>query len=129
MQTLSEIITRIQLYMLSLDWAYILTFIIITYGINNFNVKAGLQQVTGTQTRTRYRVALVGIVYGCCLYVIRGYTLIKVESLFQSFVFALVFHKFIVEALIYWLVKRGLPGSISKHLLNENQLQALNTEK
>ncbi len=129
METVTEIISRIQTYMAALDWQYIITFIIICYGINHYKVKEGLQKATGTQTRTRYRVILIGIVYAVGLYFLRGYSREHIENLFQSFIFALVFHKFILEALMYWLAKYALPESISKHLLNEEQLQKINQTK
>ncbi len=129
METLTLILSNIQNYMTSLDWSYIITFIILCYGINHFKVKEGLQKATGTQTRTRYRVILIGLLYGIGLYFLRGYSIQHIENLFQSFVFALVFHKFIVEALLYWLVKHGLPESISKHLLDEEQLKKLSTNE
>ncbi|MFY9308551.1 MAG: hypothetical protein WAQ28_05800 [Bacteroidia bacterium] len=129
METLTQIISHIQNYMTSLDWPYIITFIIICYGLNHYKVKEGLQKVTGTHTRTRYRVIIVGVLYGAGLYFMRGYKLQQIENLFQSFIFALVFHKFMVEALLYWLAKHGLPESISKHFLNEDQLQKLNQSK
>ena len=126
MQNLTEILSRIQTYITSLDWQYIITFIITCYHFNHYKVKEGVQIITKTQTRTRYRVIIIGLVYAVCLYFIRGYSLQKVENLFESFVFALVFHKFIIEALIYWLAKHGLPESISKHLLDESQLSKIN---
>lgn len=129
METLTEIISHIQNYMTSLDWSYIITFIIICYGINHYKVKEGLQKATGTQTRTRYRVIIIGVLYAVGLYFLRGYKVQQIENLFQSFIFALVFHKFIVEALLYWLAKRALPESVSKHLLNEEQLKKLNQPK
>ena len=126
METFSEIITQIKNYITALDWQYIITFIIICYGINHYKVKEGLQKATGTQTRTRYRVVIIGIIYGTGIYFLRGYSLKQIEILFQSFIFALVFHKFIVEALFYWLVKHGLPESVSKHFLDEEQLKEIN---
>jgi hypothetical protein len=126
METLTEIIAHIQSYMTSLDWQYIITFIIICYGINHYKVKEGLQKATGTQTRTRYRVIIIGVVYAIGLYFLRGYKLQQIENLFQSFIFALVFHKFIVEALLYWLAKHALPESISKHILTEEQIKKIN---
>lgn len=129
METLTQIISHIQNYMTSLDWSYIITFIIICYGLNHYKVKEGLQKATGTHTRTRYRVIIVGVLYGAGLYFMRGYKIQQIENLFQSFIFALVFHKFMVEALLYWLAKHGLPESISKHFLNEDQLQKLNQPK
>ncbi len=127
METLTEIIAHIQSYMTSLDWQYIITFIIICYGINHYKVKEGLQKATGTQTRTRYRVIIIGVVYAIGLYFLRGYKLKQIENLFQSFIFALVFHKFIVEALLYWLAKHALPESISKHILTEEQIKKINS--
>jgi hypothetical protein len=129
METLTQIISHIQNYMTSLDWSYIITFIIICYGLNHYKVKEGLLKATGTHTRTRYRVIIIGVLYGTGLYFMRGYKLQQIENLFQSFIFALVFHKFMVEALLYWLAKHGLPESISKHFLNEDQLQKLNQSK
>lgn len=128
METLTEIIAHIQSYMTSLDWQYIITFIIICYGINHYKVKEGLQKATGTHTRTRYRVIIIGVVYAIGLYFLRGYKLQQIENLFQSFIFALVFHKFIVEALMYWLAKHALPESISKHILTEEQIKKINNQ-
>lgn len=125
METLTAIIANIQNYMTSLDWSYIITFIIICYGLNHYKVKEGLQKATGSQVRTRYRVILVGVLYAVALYFLRGYNLPQAENLFQSFIFALVFHKFIVEALLYWLAKHALPESISKHLLSEEQIKSI----
>lgn len=127
METLTEIIAHIQSYMTTLDWQYIITFIIICYGINHYKVKEGLQKATGTQTRTRYRVIIIGVVYAIGLYFLRGYKLQQIENLFQSFIFALVFHKFIVEAILYWLAKHALPESISKHILTEEQIKKINS--
>jgi hypothetical protein len=128
METLTQIIAHIQSYMTSLDWQYIITFIIICYGINHYKVKEGLQKATGTHTRTRYRVIIIGVVYAIGLYFLRGYKLQQIENLFQSFIFALVFHKFIVEALMYWLAKHALPESISKHILTEEQIKKINNQ-
>lgn len=129
METLTLIISNIQNYMVSLDWSYIITFIILCYGINHYKVKEGLQKVTGTQTRTRYRVILVGLVYGIILYFLRSYTIQHIENLLQSFIFAMVFHQLILESIIYWLAKHGLPESIVKHLLTEEQLQKLHDDE
>ena len=62
METLTDIIAQIKNYMTALDWQYIITFIIICYGINHYKVKDGFQKATGTQFRTRYRVIIIGII-------------------------------------------------------------------
>jgi len=123
MQTITEILSHIGQYIAGLDWAYMLTFIIITIGINSYCLN--LKNKPVIQTRTRYRVALIGLLYGVTLYFTRSYTIQQAEILFQSFVFALVFHKLIIEAVLYWLVKRGLPDSIASHFIDEQKLQKL----
>ncbi len=87
-------------YINSLDWGYILTFILISYGINHSTFRAFITNGLGITLKTRYRVLIVGVVYGVFIFFIRGYALYSVEILFQSFVFALVFHKLIIELVI-----------------------------
>ena len=40
---------------------------------------------------------MIGFIYGLLIYYIRGYGVSDVEMLLQSFVFAMVFHKVILE--------------------------------
>lgn len=126
METVIEIVAQIKAYVAALDWQYIITFIIICYGLNHYKVKEELKKITGSCIRTRYRVFTIGIIYGVALYFIRGYKLNQLENLIQSFIFALVFHKFIIESLLFWLVKHALPESISKHLVDCEQLKKIN---
>ena len=102
----SEIVNQITNYVRELDWMYILTFIVIAYGFNHVRVKQGIEKVTRVKSKTKYRVALVGVLYGITLYFTRGYSLENIEGLFQSFVFAFVFHKMIIEGLIHFITKR-----------------------
>jgi len=102
----TEIWNQITGYVSSLDWSYILTFIVIAYGINHSKIKAGIKKVTKVHSQTKYRVAIIGLLYAVALYFIRGYSLEKVECLFQSFVFAIVFHKLIIEGLTKYIGKK-----------------------
>jgi len=129
METFSAIILQLKTYMNSLDWAYMITYIIICYGINHYKVREGLRRATGTHTATRYRVILIGLLYGITIYFLRGYTKEHIENLFESFIFALVFHKFIVESFLYYLAKHFLPEEISKHLLDEEQIKKIYTHE
>lgn len=97
MEALLEHITN---YLNILDWAYILTFILLSYCMNHCRVTAFLANGLGIKVRTRYRVLITGMIYGIVIFFIRGYDLSKVECLFQSFVFAMVFHKLLVETLV-----------------------------
>lgn len=117
---ITEIWNQIISYVTTLDWSYILTFIVIAYGFNHFKVKEGIHRVTRIKSSTKYRVALIGLLYGVTLYFIRGYTLEKVECLFQSYVFAFVFHKLIIEGIMRFIGNKVLPGKIGKHLINND---------
>ncbi|TPN85788.1 hypothetical protein [Aquimarina algicola] len=85
-------------YINSLDWAYILTFILISYALNHY--KEIISKGLGINIRTRYLVLLVGVTYGIAMFFIRDYHLSQIEILLQSFVFAIVFHKLIIETLV-----------------------------
>jgi hypothetical protein len=102
----TEIWNQITAYVGGLDWTYIITFIIIAYGFNHNKVKGGIKKITNVQSKTKYRVAIIGLLYGIAIYFIRGYKLNQVECLFQSFVFALVFHKLILEGLTRYIGKK-----------------------
>ncbi len=97
METVFQNIVR---YLNMLDWAYIITFILISYAINHYKVTQWIVNGLGISIRTRYRVLIVGFIYAVFIFFIRGYTLKGIERLLQSFVFAIVFHKFIVELLV-----------------------------
>jgi hypothetical protein len=95
-----EILQQISNYLNSLDWAYILTFIVIAFGLNHYRAKDFFYEIFKIKIATRYRVFIIGLVYAIALYFIRGYQLKMVERLLQSFAFALVFHKLILDKLL-----------------------------
>lgn len=92
-----EVLAQITKYLNSLDWSYILTFIVIAYGLNHYKATDFFYEVLKFKIATRYRVLIIGLVYGVVLYFIRDYQLRMIECLLQSFVFALVFHKLLLE--------------------------------
>lgn len=92
-----EVLAQITKYLNSLDWSYILTFIVIAYGLNHYKATDFFYRVFKFKIATRYRVLIIGFVYGVALYFIRDYKLRMIEILLQSFVFALVFHKLLLE--------------------------------
>ena len=100
---LLEIERQVLHYLQNLDWAYILTFIIIGYVVNSQWFTRRVKQKTGICLKRRYRMAMLGFLYAVAIYFIRGYKLKHIEALFQSFVFALVFHKLMIEGLISFL--------------------------
>lgn len=110
---MEQIIQSIGNYIANLDWSYILTFVLVAYLVNHERVKYSLQKITNIRTKTRYRVAITGVLLGVSLYFIRGYTLSNTESLLNSFVFAMVFHKLIIDAVMQYVA--GKPGNPSSN--------------
>jgi len=102
MKTLFSITHYINQYLSGLDWTYIFTFILITYGLRTFTPWF---KKTRLSLGRRYRVTLIGILYAALLAWIRGNSLAQVELLLSSFVFALVFHKLIIDHLIKTLTQ------------------------
>lgn len=92
--TILEIGKHILNYSLGLDWTFIISFILLAYGAIHVKEKENLK------IETRYLVALVGLVYSVILFFIRNYNLQQVDALFQSFIFALVFHKLLIDKVL-----------------------------
>lgn len=97
---MEEIILQLSNYVNSLDWAYIFTFILISYGLNSEYITNIFYKIFRFKVATRYRVLIIGVLYGTAIYFIRDYTISNIEILLQSFVFALVFHKLLVQKVI-----------------------------
>lgn len=101
-----EIWNQVTHYVTNLDWAYIITFIVIAYGFNHSRITGGIKKITKVKSQKKYRTAIIGLLYGVSIYFIRGYSLNKIEMLFQSFVFAMVFHKLIIESLMKFIGRK-----------------------
>ncbi len=95
---MQTIIHQISNYITQLDWGYMLTFILLVYAISN--LKLIKQWRSNKKLSQRYLVLLIGVIYGIILFFIRGYDTSKIEVLLQTFVFALVFHKLLIDRLV-----------------------------
>ncbi len=100
MEALTEILKAFNNYLAQLDWAYVFTFILIAYFINAQKVRRVFIQVINVKISTRYRVALIGLLYGVLVFFLRGAQWELIEGLLQSFVFAMVFHKLIIDTIM-----------------------------
>lgn len=109
-----QFITHFAQFLTQLDWMYIICFILMAYAINLAPVKKAIGEATTFYVKTRFRVTVVGILYGILLYFLRGYTPQQIEPLLHSFIFALVFHKLILDTLTEWL-KRMIPSFHTKN--------------
>lgn len=84
----------------SLDWAYIFSFMLITYVINYYKVPELIGKGLGIKLKNRYQVLIIGFVYAVIVFLIRGYDLSKVLCLFISFLFATAFYKFLLQVVV-----------------------------
>ncbi len=96
-------------YISQLDWTYIFTLIIIGYGLNNTTVANKFKKVFKFTLPKRFRILIIGFVYAIALYFVREYDISHVDGLFQSFVFAMVFHKLLVDTLVKFIHRKVSP--------------------
>ena len=112
---ISELYNQISSYILALDWAFIITFIILCYGIRNIKFQLGNFKV-----KTIYLVLVLGWIYASIFFYLSDYSLQndkdKILILFQSVIFTVVFHKFLIEGLMHWVGGR-LPENLGKYIM------------
>ena len=125
MQTTAAITEHILSYFNGLDWPFIITFMILCYGMNHYRIKDYLECRFRRRIRSRYLVITTGVLYVVLLYVLRGYQTSRIEPLLQSLIFSLVFHKLIIDSILLWLAAHGLPASIAKHLFPPDTFKTL----
>ncbi len=94
-------------YILGLDWAYMLTFTILCFAIENTVNQDQFKRRISLLPQKKYRVFFAGSLYGALIYFIRSYSPINIERLFQSFVFVLVFHKMLLEQFFKFLKQKS----------------------
>ncbi len=115
-------ISKLMAYLGNLDWTYILTLIALSYFVvkDELIAKGKLGKVTWiSKLRPAFiaipeawRVFIVGVLYGSLLHFIRDYQGKDwIENLFNSLVFAMVFHKLLLNRLMSKLDKYIFPSS------------------
>jgi len=100
---MEQLIDILDKYVLSLDWVYIITLILISALLTNDNSlkKFGIKTPNWMLNIPKgWRVVTVGCVYGAFLYWLRDYHKQDVERMLQSLVFTLVFHQLIIKVAI-----------------------------
>lgn len=119
MDAYHTIVGQLMSYLVGLDWSFIVTFILLAYAINQPKTTALFTRLFKYRLRTRYRTLIVGVVYATTIFFLRGKALDQVELLFKSLLFAMIFHKLMIEQVVR-LLKPGrhhLPGN---HFISKN---------
>ena len=99
---LQTVVAPITDYVTNLDWAYIISFILLASWVNQSQVKCHLSRVFKFKLRTRYRTLLIGLVYAFLVFIIRGGDSAQIEGLLTSLIFAMIFYKMILDQLIHF---------------------------
>ena len=103
-------------YLLKLDWSYILTLMLLIHLVNQKWITTRIVNTVKISWASKYRNALLGAVYAVVVYILRDYSPPMAESLFASFLFTLVFHKLVSEAIEKWILRLANKSTfISNH--------------
>ena len=97
---MSWVVSQMTQYITSLDWSYIITFILLAYGTNQPKVRGFFYKVFRFRLKTRYRTLIVGVIYGVILFFIRGKDTRQIEELFKALLFAMIFHKLMIDQIV-----------------------------
>ena len=103
---INQLMEFVMQYMSSLDWSYIITFILLTYGANQPKSKAFFFKIFKVRLKTRYRTLIIGVLYGVALFFIRGKDPELIEQLFKALLFAMIFHKLLIDQTVQFLDKK-----------------------
>ena len=115
---MESILHSITSYITALDWSYIMTLIFIGSLFNHIKIRQSIVNKLGLKLSTRYRIVLIGLLIGLPLHFIRGYAIENVENLFHSFVFALVFHKLILDNIMRHVTGKPLEETVLENTAN-----------
>lgn len=86
-------------YFISLDWTFILTFIVISYFFLE-KIKLKKTNVLSRISKT-WKVLFIGFAWGCIIYYLRDYTRKDIEMMAASLFTGMVVH----SAVVYWLIQ------------------------
>lgn len=91
-------------FVFDLNWTYILSFIMLAY------LATYLTKVENIKFPRRYLVAILGVIYAAGLAIFKSYNIDQIDTLIQSFLFALGFHKLLIEKLVSFIQNRLSAG-------------------
>lgn len=114
MEVLIEAVGRnILPFLAKLEWMYIITFILLCYGYQS--IEEQIKWKLLKQLKTRFKVAIIGLLYAPLYYLLWGLEKEQIGILFSSFLVSFAFHKLLVDAVI---------GALKEQLLKINLLKA-----
>ena len=81
-----------------LEWMYIITFILICYIFQS--AEKQFNWVVLIKFKTRFKVAIIGLLYAPIYYFLWGLDKDQIGILFSSFLVSFAFHKLLIDSII-----------------------------
>jgi len=94
-----KLLEQLVLYINQLNWAYILTYILMAYAIKEITKSNPVIRKLSKYVHLQWWSLLCGVLYGFLFVFLWGYDIRKVLWLLQSLIFAIAFEKIIVTKL------------------------------
>ena len=115
---MSEFLVFVEPFLAQLQWEYIVGFIFMTYVYGEVESQFNWQWIE--QVKTRFKVAIIGLLYGVGFFYTKGLAQSDIPALLISYLFCFGFHKLLVDSLIGVVQGRiGGYGSIAKGFLKK----------
>lgn len=99
-------------YLAMLDWMYITTFTLLGYIFLRLPIRKWVQKRWNFEMRTRYWVAIIGFAHATIRALALGMGGPELLTLFQSFVFAMIFYQLLLDVLVKWLEQQFLSNAL-----------------
>ena len=108
MKELNVLLTPLDFYPLwslftNLDWPFIVAFVLSGYFFLKLPIRAKIKQLCNVELRTRYWIALIGLLQGTIRSLALGFGGPELLTLIQSFLFAMMSYQLFLDAIIKWL--------------------------
>jgi hypothetical protein len=117
---LSEFLVFVEPFLGQLKWEYIVGFIFMTYVYGE--VESQLNWLWIEQVKTRFKVGIIGIIYGVVFFYAKGLEQSDIPALLISYLFSFGFHKLLVDSFIGVIQGRiGSFKSIVKSILKKKE--------
>jgi hypothetical protein len=119
---MSEFLVFVGPFLAQLKWEYIVGFIFMTYVYGE--VESQLNWLWIEQVKTRFKVAIIGLLYGLVFFYTKELEQSDLPALLISYLFSFGFHKLLVDSFIGVIQGRiGSFKSIAKGILKKKSDQ------